>query len=56
MSPKNPVSNFISAGDEMLAFLSNLDPKWRINDDGSEFRAKFYFCRLKTGFAKFKRL
>ena len=37
MSPKNPVSNFISAGDEMLAFLSNLDPKWRINDDGSEF-------------------
>ena len=48
MSPKNPVSNFISAGDEMLAFLSNLDPKWRISDDGS----KFYFCRLKTGFAK----
>lgn len=37
MSPKNPVSNFISAGDEMLAFLSNLDPKWRINDDWSEF-------------------
>ena len=51
MSPKNPVSNFISAGDEMLAFLSNLDPKWRISDVGV-YRAKFYFCRLKTGFAK----
>ena len=37
MSPKNPVSNFISAGDEMLAFLSNLGQKWRISDDGAEF-------------------
>jgi len=37
MSPKNPVSNFISAGDEMLTFLSNLGQKWRISDDGAEF-------------------
>ena len=37
MSPKNLVSNFISASDEMLAFLSNLGQKWRISDDGAEF-------------------
>nr|WP_314562868.1 hypothetical protein [uncultured Campylobacter sp.] len=37
MSPKNPVSNFISASDETLAFLSNLGQKWRISDDGAEF-------------------
>ena len=37
MSPKNPVSNFISASDEMLAFLSNLGQKWRISNDGAEF-------------------
>ena len=33
MSEKNPVSNFISADDEVLAFLSNLDQKWRKSDD-----------------------
>jgi len=37
MSPKNPISNFISAGDEMLTFLSNLGQKWRISDNGAEF-------------------
>ena len=31
MSPKNPVSNFISADEEMLAFLSNLGQKWCVN-------------------------
>ena len=29
LSLKNPVSNFISANDEMLAFVSNLGQKWR---------------------------
>lgn len=57
MSPKNPVSNFISAGDEMLAFLSNLDPKWRISDDGSEFiERNFTFVGSKPVLQKFKRL
>ena len=37
MSPKNPVSNFISADEEMLAFLSNLGQKWRVSDFGAEF-------------------
>ena len=37
MSPKNPVSNFISADEEMLAFLSNLGQKWCANDGVAEF-------------------
>lgn len=37
MSPKNPVSNFISADEEMLAFLSNLGQKWRASDGVAEF-------------------
>ena len=37
MSPKNPVSNFISADKEMLAFLSNLGQKWRASDGVAEF-------------------
>ena len=37
MSEKNPVSNFISADDEMLAFLSNLGQKWHKSDDVVNF-------------------
>ena len=37
MSPKNPVSNFISADEEMLAFLSNLGQKWCVSDSVVEF-------------------
>ena len=37
MSEKNPVSNFISADDEVLAFLSNLGQKWRKSDDVANF-------------------
>ena len=37
MSPKNPVSNFISADEEMLAFLSNLGQKWCVIDGVAEF-------------------
>jgi len=37
MSDKNPVSNFISADDEMLSFLSNLGQKWRKSDGVANF-------------------
>ncbi|WP_103632507.1 hypothetical protein [Campylobacter concisus] len=37
MSDKNPVSNFISADDEVLAFLSNLGQKWHKSDDVVNF-------------------
>ena len=37
MSPKNHVSNFISADEEMLAFLSNLGQKWCASDGVAEF-------------------
>ncbi|WP_459815980.1 hypothetical protein [Campylobacter concisus] len=37
MSKKNSVSNFISADDEMIAFLSNLDQKWHKSDDVVNF-------------------
>ncbi|WP_148798357.1 hypothetical protein [Campylobacter concisus] len=37
MSQKNPISNFISADDEMLAFLSNFSKKWCTSNDGAEF-------------------
>ena len=37
MSEKNPVSNFISADDEMLSFLSNLGQKWHKSDDVVNF-------------------
>ena len=37
MSEKNPVSNFISAYDEMLSFLSNLGQKWHKSDDVVNF-------------------
>ena len=37
MSEKNPVSNFISAYDEMLSFLSNLGQKWHKSDDVAKF-------------------
>ena len=37
MSEKNPVSNFISADDEMLSFLSNLGQKWHKSDVVANF-------------------
>ena len=37
MSEKSSVSNFISADDKMLAFLSNLGQKWRKSDDVANF-------------------
>ena len=37
MSEKNSVSNFISADDEMLTFLSNFGQKWRKSDDVANF-------------------
>ena len=37
MSEKNSVSNFISADEEMLSFLSNLGQKWRKSDDVANF-------------------
>ena len=37
MSEKNPVSNFISTDDEMLAFLSNLGQKWHKSDNVANF-------------------
>ncbi|WP_149718134.1 hypothetical protein [Campylobacter concisus] len=37
MSQKNPISNFISADDEMLAFLSNFSKKWCTSNDGAKF-------------------
>lgn len=37
MSEKNPVSNFTSADDEMLSFLSNLGQKWHRSDDVAKF-------------------
>lgn len=37
MSQKNLVSNFISADDEMLTFLSNLGENWCVSNDGAEF-------------------
>ena len=37
MSKKSSVSNFTSADDEMLAFLSNLGQKWRKSDDVANF-------------------
>jgi len=37
MSQKSSVSNFTSADDEVLAFLSNLGQKWRKSDDVANF-------------------
>ena len=37
MSQKNLVSNFISADDEMLVFLSNFSNKWCTSNDGAKF-------------------
>ncbi len=37
MSQKNLVSNFISADDEILAFLSNFSNKWCVSNDGAKF-------------------
>ena len=37
MSEKNPVLNFTSADDEVLAFLSNLGQKWHKSDDVANF-------------------
>ncbi|WP_103593150.1 hypothetical protein [Campylobacter concisus] len=37
MSQKNLVSNFISAGDDMLTFLSNFGENWCVSNDGAEF-------------------
>lgn len=37
MSEKNSVSNFTSADDEVLAFLSNLGQKWHKSDDVAKF-------------------
>ncbi|WP_460169041.1 hypothetical protein [Campylobacter concisus] len=37
MSEKNSVSNFTSADDEMLSFLSNLGQKWHKSDDVAKF-------------------
>ena len=48
MSQKNLVSNFISADDEMLAFLSNFSEKWHTSSDGAEFiEQKFTFIGSK---------
>ena len=40
LNQKNPVSNFILVGDEMLAFLSNLGQKWRVGGGIEEFMDK----------------
>ncbi|WP_462101872.1 hypothetical protein [Campylobacter concisus] len=37
MSEKSPISNFTSADDEVLAFLSNLGQKWHKSDDVAKF-------------------
>ena len=37
MSKKSPVSNFISADDKMLSFLSNLGQKWHKSNDVAKF-------------------
>ena len=37
MSQKSPVSNFTSADNEVLAFLSNLGQKWHKSDDVANF-------------------
>ncbi|OSQ25431.1 hypothetical protein CCON61_01785 [Campylobacter concisus] len=37
MSQKNLVSNFISADDEILTFLSNFGENWCVSNDGTEF-------------------
>jgi len=37
MGQKNPISNFISADDKMLAFLSNFSEKWCTSSYGTEF-------------------
>lgn len=37
MRQKSPVSNFTSADDEVLAFLSNLGQKWHKSDDVANF-------------------
>lgn len=37
MSQKSPVSNFTSADDEVLAFLSNFGQKWHKSDDIAKF-------------------
>ena len=37
MTQKSPVSNFTSADDEVLAFLSNLGQKWHKSDDVANF-------------------
>ena len=37
MSQKSSVSNFTSADDEVLAFLSNLGQKWHKSDDVANF-------------------
>ena len=37
MSEKSSVSNFTSADDEVLAFLSNLGQKWHKSDDVANF-------------------
>ena len=48
MSEKNPVSNFTSADDEVLAFLSNLGQKWHKSDDVVNFiERNFIFAGSK---------
>ena len=48
MSQKSPVSNFTPAGDEVLAFLSNLVQKWHKSDDVANFiERNFTFVGLK---------
>ena len=37
MSEKSPISNFTSADDEVLAFLSNLSQKWCKSDNVANF-------------------
>lgn len=37
MSQKNPISNFTSAYDEILAFLSNFGENWCASNDGAKF-------------------
>ena len=55
MSEKSSVSNFTSADDEVLAFLSNLGQKWHKSDDVTNFiERNFTFVGSKPLLQKLK--
>ena len=55
MSEKSSVSNFTSADDEVLAFLSNLGQKWCVSDGVAEFiERNFTFVGSKPLLQKLK--